>query len=113
MRLVAGAESGAYKKYVSIYATSQTPKEPCCPSTQNCYNKSYFEAGRRLRNRSIPSVCEDFENKPDAKRALLERFLEFRSEVEAYILKVLLRQGKCITCVGEEYIATVLVYGHI
>ena len=28
MRLVAGAESGAYYAYVSIYATSQTPQEP-------------------------------------------------------------------------------------
>ena len=38
------------------------------------YNKSYFEAGRRPRNRSILIVCEDFEGKPDAKRALLGNF---------------------------------------
>ena len=38
------------------------------------YNKSYFEAGRRPRNRSIRIVCEDFEGKPDAKRALLGNF---------------------------------------
>ena len=38
------------------------------------YNKSHFEAARRPRNRSIPSVCEDFEIKADAKRALLDSF---------------------------------------
>ena len=29
LKLVAVAESGAYSKYVSIYAASQMPKEPC------------------------------------------------------------------------------------
>ena len=38
------------------------------------YNKSYFEAGRRPKNRSILGVCEDFAGKPDAKRALLGNF---------------------------------------
>ena len=38
------------------------------------YNKSYFEAGRRLRKRSIQEVCEHSEGKLDAKRALLEEF---------------------------------------
>ena len=41
------------------------------------YNKSYFEAGRSPKNRSILGVCEDFEDKPDAKRALLENFNDY------------------------------------
>ena len=41
---------------------------------EKLYNKSYFEAGRSPRNRSILGVCEDFEGKPDAKRALLDSF---------------------------------------
>ena len=41
---------------------------------EKLYNKSYFEAGRSPRNRSILGVCEDFEDKPDAKRALLDSF---------------------------------------
>ena len=48
-------------------------------STKKLYNKSYFEAGRRPRKRSILSVCEHFEGKPDAKRALLDGFLKIRS----------------------------------
>ena len=39
------------------------------------YNKSYFEAGRRPRKRSLPSVNEHFEDKPDAKRALFDNFI--------------------------------------
>ena len=39
------------------------------------YNKSYFEAGRSPRKRSILNVCEHSEDKPDAKRALLDGFL--------------------------------------
>ena len=38
------------------------------------YNKSYFEAARRLRNRSLLSVNEDFEDKADTKKALLDFF---------------------------------------
>jgi hypothetical protein len=38
------------------------------------YNKSYFEAGRSPRKRSILNVCEHSEDKPDAKRALLDGF---------------------------------------
>ena len=41
------------------------------------YNKSYFEAGRSPKNRSILGVCEDFEDKPNAKRALLENFNDY------------------------------------
>ena len=41
---------------------------------EKLYNKSYFEAGRRPRKRSLPSVNEHFENKPDAERALLYSF---------------------------------------
>ena len=39
------------------------------------YNNSYFETGRRPRKRSLLSVNEHFEGKPDAKRALLGNFL--------------------------------------
>ena len=38
------------------------------------YNKSYFEAGRCPRKRSLQSVNEHFEDKPDAERALLYGF---------------------------------------
>ena len=38
------------------------------------YNNSYFEAGRSPRKRSLLSVNEHFEDKPDAKRALLGNF---------------------------------------
>ena len=38
------------------------------------YNKSYFEAGRSPKNRSILGVCEDFAGKPDAKIALFDYF---------------------------------------
>ena len=46
----------------------------CCdipfPFFLELYSKSYFEAGRRLKVRSILDVCEELEAKPDAKRAL-------------------------------------------
>ena len=42
--------------------------------SKNAYHKSYFEAGRRARNRSILGVCEDFEVKPDTESALLGAF---------------------------------------
>ena len=42
---------------------------------QKLYNKSYFEAGRRPRNRSLLGANEDFGDKSDAKRALLDDFL--------------------------------------
>ena len=41
---------------------------------EKLYNKSYFEAGRSPRKRSLPSVNEHFEGKPDAERALLDSF---------------------------------------
>jgi hypothetical protein len=43
---------------------------------KNLYNKSYFEAARRLKKRSLLGVNEHFSDKADAKRALLDRFLE-------------------------------------
>ena len=36
------------------------------------YNKRYFEAARRLQNRSLLGVNEDFAIKADAERALLD-----------------------------------------
>ena len=39
--------------------------------------------------------------------------LHFGGKLKAYILKVLLRESERITCVGKEYITTVLVYRHI
>ena len=41
---------------------------------RNSYNNNYFEAGRRLRVRSILNVCEQPEIEPDAKRVLLDNF---------------------------------------
>ena len=38
------------------------------------YNLSYFETGRSSRIRSLLCVNEEFENKPDAKRATLDDF---------------------------------------
>ena len=43
-------------------------------SFEKLYNKSYFEAGRRPRKRSLLFVNEHFEGKPDAERALLDSF---------------------------------------
>ncbi len=40
----------------------------------NLYNKSYFEAARRMKKRSLLGVNEHFSDKADAKRALLDRF---------------------------------------
>jgi hypothetical protein len=36
----------------------------------NLYDRSYFGAARRLQNRSIPDVCEDFASKADDEIAL-------------------------------------------
>ena len=44
------------------------------PYFMKLYNKSYFEAARRLRNRSLLDVNEDFSGKADAERALLDSF---------------------------------------
>ena len=38
------------------------------------YNKSYFEAARGPRVRSIQKVCEQPEGEADAERALLDNF---------------------------------------
>jgi hypothetical protein len=53
---------------------------------ENFYNESYFEAGRSAKIRSIQKVCEEFSNKPDAKRALLEEFLleDYEVHTKAY-----------------------------
>ena len=45
--------------------------------------------------------------------AAFHKKLHFGGKLKAYILKVLLRERECITCVGKEYITTVLVYRHI
>ena len=50
------------------------------------YNKSYFEAGRSPRKRSILGVCEHFEDKPDAEIALLGDFALFYGNVLVYVL---------------------------
>ena len=44
------------------------------PENEKLYNKSYFEAGRSPRKRSLLEVNEHFEDKPDAKRAFLFGF---------------------------------------
>ena len=38
------------------------------------YNKSYFEAARRLEKRSLLGVNEHFPDKADAERALLDDY---------------------------------------
>ena len=44
--------------------------------TKKLYNKSYFEAARRPRKRSLLMVNEDFEDKANDKRALPLNLLE-------------------------------------
>ena len=68
-------------------------------SFEKLYNKSYFEAGRRPRKRSLLFVNEHFEGKPDAKRALLGSFSYIPNKKKAhpkvslkrYIVKITLR----------------------
>ena len=45
--------------------------------------------------------------------AAFHKKLHFGGKLKAYILKVLLRESERITCVGKEYITTVLIYRHI
>ena len=47
----------------------------CSPFVKKVINGRDFEAGRRLRARSILNVCEQPEIKPDAKITPLEYFL--------------------------------------
>ena len=42
---------------------------------RNCITRAIFEADRRPRKRSLPSVNEHFEGKSDDKRALLDYFI--------------------------------------
>ena len=70
-------ETAAYLAYVRISSARQTPKEPQSLLHIKLYNKSYFEAARSARNRSLLDVNEDFERKADAKRALLGNFTIF------------------------------------
>ena len=44
------------------------------PLVEKLYDASYFEAARSLRIRSILGVCEEFEDKADAKRAASDGF---------------------------------------
>ena len=44
------------------------------PFILKLYNKSYFQAARRLKKRSLLSVNEHFSDKADAERALLDGF---------------------------------------
>ena len=44
------------------------------PLLKKLYNKSYFEAARRLEKRSLLNVNEHFPDKADAERALLYSF---------------------------------------
>ena len=52
-----------------------SPQEDTFFISIKLYNKSYFEVGRRPRKRSLPSVNEHFEDKPNAKRALFDNFI--------------------------------------
>ena len=42
-------------------------------TSENFYNKSYFEAARRPRNRSLLLVNEDFEGEADVERAAMQQ----------------------------------------
>ena len=57
------------------------------------YNKSYFEAARRLRNRSLLDVNEDFSDKADAERALLDSLFK---EVEAAYAMIAARKNNSL-----------------
>jgi len=50
------------------------------------YDASYFEAARSLRIRSILGVCEEFEDKADAKRAASDGFFSLgqNSQIVGY-----------------------------
>ncbi|MBQ3249052.1 MAG: hypothetical protein IJB03_05250 [Alistipes sp.] len=58
----------------------------------NLYNKSYFEAARRMKKRSLLGVNEHFSDKADAKRALLDR-LFIRESVFTFPLNPPLTKG--------------------
>ena len=60
------------------YPTSRRQALYC----QNLYNKSYFEAARRVQKRSLLGVNEHFADKADAKRALLDRLLRGNVKLE-------------------------------
>ncbi len=64
------------------------------------YNVSYFEAGRRLRNRSLLCVNEDFEVKPDAKRA--SQMLQKLYNV-SYFEAGRRPRNRSLLCVNEDF----------
>ena len=57
---------------------------------EKLYNKSYFEAGRRPRKRSLLSVNEHFEAKPNPERALLDFFfINYSFDIFAIIVSMI------------------------
>ena len=44
---------------------------------------------------------------------LFSQLLDLRSELKAYVLEVLLCQSQGVACVGEEYVAAMLIYCHV
>ena len=58
---------------------------------EKLYNKSYFEARCRPRKRSLLSVNEHFEAKPDAERALFDIFfiINYSFDILAIIVSMI------------------------
>ena len=71
------------------------------PQTKNLYSKSYFEAARSMEKRSILSVCEDFEIKADAKRALLPKTKNLYSK--SYFEAARRARNRSILSVCEDF----------
>ena len=73
------------------------------------YNKSYFEAGRSPRKRSLQEVNEHFEGKPDDKIALFDSFF-LQSNLKDTFLNVTLAKHRSVTILGEEDSELTLAY---
>ena len=76
--------------------------------SQKLYNKSYFEAARSLRNRSILDVCEDSENEADAERALLYNFYLFLNCTNNICRKPIAR-----ACAANDFAQLVKISEHL
>lgn len=85
-----------------ISKLSQMPKEPRSIISKKLYGVSYFEAGRRLRNRSLPSVNEDFETEPDAEIATQDNFYLIFT-ILIIDLSAAFRVGSSISTSGDSF----------
>ena len=62
----------------------------------------YFETGRRLKNRSLPCVNEDFETEPDAERATQDNFY-FIFTIFIIERSAAFRVGSSISTSGDSF----------